>query len=120
MIADHPTGAQFARLDGSIGRFSYPSNLIGQIVYLKFPSINIVGGGLQSLASVPVYTYMFKGTRQTSSIVVSGSFTGRPTTNLALQSYLFAPPATLPSALSSRRLEPPASAACMWAAKPRR
>jgi Putative phage tail protein len=103
MIVDHPTGAQFARLDGSIGRFSYPSNMIGQIVYLKFPSINIVGGGLQSLASVPVYTYMVKGTGQTSSTVVSGSFTGRPTANLVLQSYVFAASATLPVGLSGSR-----------------
>src|SRR5712672_1269975 len=97
MIMDHPTGAQFARLDGSIARFSYPSNLIGQIVYLKFASINIVGGGLQSLASVPVYTYMVKGTGQTSSTVVSGSFTGRPTANLVLQNYVFATTVTVPA-----------------------
>jgi hypothetical protein len=103
MIVDHPTGAQFARLDGSIGRFSYPNNLIGQIIYLKFPSINIVGGGLQSLASVPVYTYMVKGTGQTSSTIVSGSFTGRPTANLVLQSYVFAASATLPAGLSGSR-----------------
>jgi hypothetical protein len=103
MIVDHPTGAQFTRLDGSIGRFSYPSNLIGQIIYLKFPSINIVGGGLQGLASVPVYTYMVKGTGQTSSTVVSGSFTGRPTANLVLQSYVFAASAILPAGLSGSR-----------------
>jgi hypothetical protein len=102
-IADHPAGTQFARLDGSIGRFSYPNNLIGQIIYLKFPSINVVGGGLQSLASVPVYTYMVKGTGQTSSTVVSGSFTGRPTANLVLQSYVFAAPATLPAELFGSR-----------------
>src|SRR6266404_972249 len=103
MIVDHPTGAQFARLDGSIGRFSYPNNLIGQIIYLKFPSINIVGGGLQSLASVPVYTYIVKGTGQTSATVVSGSFAGRPTANLVLQSCVFAASATLPAGLSGSR-----------------
>jgi len=70
---------------------------------LKFPSINIVGGGLQSLASVPVYTYMVKGTGQTSSTVVSGSFTGRPTANLVLQSYVFAASATLPAGLPGSR-----------------
>jgi hypothetical protein len=102
-IADHPTGAQFARIDGSIGRFSYPNSLIGQIVYLKFLSVNIVGGGLQSLASVPAYTYMVKGTGQASSTVVSGSFTGKPTANLVLQSYVFAASATLPAGLAGSR-----------------
>ena len=103
MIMDHPAGAQFARLDGSIGRFSYPNNLIGQIIYLKFPSLNIVGGGLQSLASVPVYTYMVKGTGQISSTVVSGSFTGRPTANLVLQNYVFATTVTVPAGFSGSR-----------------
>jgi hypothetical protein len=54
-ITDHPAGAPFVRLDGSVGRFPYPNSLIGQTVYLKFASLNIVGGGLQSLASVPAF-----------------------------------------------------------------
>jgi len=102
-IIDHPPGTLFARLDGSIGRFSYPSNLIGQTIFLKFASMNIVGGGLQSLASLPVYTYVVRGTGQASSIVVSGSFNGRPTANLVLQSYVFAAPMTLPAGLSGSR-----------------
>jgi hypothetical protein len=102
-IADHLTGAQFVRLDGSIGRFSYPNNYIGQIIYLKFTSTNIVGGGLQSLASVPAYTYTVKGTGLASSTVVSGSFSGKPTANLVLQSYVFAASATLPAGLSGSR-----------------
>jgi hypothetical protein len=102
-IIDHPAGTSFARLDGSIGRFSYPNNLIGQTILLKFASMNIVGGGLQSLASVPAYTYLVKGTGQTSSIVVSGSFNGRPSANLVLQSYVFAAPVTIPAGLSGSR-----------------
>jgi hypothetical protein len=70
---------------------------------LKFPSLNIVGGGLQSLASVPVYTYMVKGTGQISSTVVSGSFTGRPTANLVLQNYVFATTVTVPAGFSGSR-----------------
>jgi hypothetical protein len=93
----------FARLDGSIGRFSYPNTLIGQTIYLKFASVNIVGGGLQSLNSLPAYTYAVKGTGQASSIIVSGSFSGRVTTNLVLQSYVFAAPATVPAGLSGSR-----------------
>ena len=102
-IIDHPSGAQFVRLDGSIGRFSYPNSLIGQTVYLKFPSMNIVGGGLQSLASVPAYTYLIRGAGQASSTVVSGYYTGKPTTNLVLQSYVFAASVTFPAGLSGTR-----------------
>jgi len=64
---------------------------------------NIVGGGLQSLASLPVYTYLVKGTGQASSIVVSGSFNGRPAANLVLQSYVFAAPVTIPAGFSGSR-----------------
>jgi hypothetical protein len=93
----------FARLDGSIGRFSYQSSLIGQTIHLKFASMNIVGGGLQGLDSLPVYTYNVRGTGPASSIIVSGSFSGRPTANLVLQSYVFAAPATVPAGFSGSR-----------------
>src|SRR5271165_226650 len=102
-IIDHPPGTQFARLDGSIGRFSYPNSLIGQTIYLKFLSMNIVGGGLQSLASLPVYPYAVRGTGQTFSIIVSGSLSGRPTANLVLQSFIFTAPMPVPAGLSGSR-----------------
>jgi hypothetical protein len=70
---------------------------------LKFASMNIVGGGLQGLNSLPVYTYAINGTGQASSIIVSGSFSGRPTANLVLQSYVFAAPGTVPAGLSGSR-----------------
>lgn len=99
-IANHPAGTQFARLDASIGRFSYPNTLIGQTIYLKFPSMNIVGGGLQDLASVPAYTYTVAGIGQASSVVVSGSYHGKPTAGLVLQSYVFTAPMMIPAGLS--------------------
>jgi hypothetical protein len=102
-ITDHSPGTLFARLDGSIGQFSYPITLIGQTIYLKFASMNIVGGGLQSLNALPVYTYAVKGIGQASSVIVSGSFSGRPTANLVLQSYVFAAPGTVPAGLSGSR-----------------
>jgi hypothetical protein len=102
-ISDHPAGTAFCAIDGSIGRFSYPSNLIGQTIYLKFASTNIVGGGLQALASVPAYPYFIIGSGQASSIIASGSFSGRPTANLILQSFVFAGFVTLPAGLSGSR-----------------
>jgi len=102
-ISDHAAGTEFALLDGSVGRFSYPSNLIGQTIYLKFVSTNIVGGGLQTLASVPAYTYVIKGLGRASSIVLSGSFSGKPASNLILQSFVCASPVTLPSGFFGSR-----------------
>jgi hypothetical protein len=102
-IVDHPSGTKFARLDGSVGRFAYPNSLIGQTIYLKFASMNIVGGGLQSLTSLPEYPYVVAGTGQASSTIVSGSFSGRPASNLVLQSYVVATPVTVPTGLLGSR-----------------
>jgi hypothetical protein len=98
-IMDHPAGTQFARLDESIGRFSYPSSLVGQTFYLKFPSMNIVGGGMQSLDSVPAYSYVVKGTGQGTSNILSGSYNGAPAANLVLQRYVFATAVTFGAGL---------------------
>ena len=97
-IADHPAGAQFALLNGAIGHFSYPANLIGQTIYLKFVSLNIVGGGIQDLASVAVYTYTITGAGQETVTVVTGTFVnGKPTASLVLQRYVFATTVTFPA-----------------------
>ena len=85
-IGSHAAGAKFARLDQAIGRFPYPSTLVGQTIHLKFPSANLVGGGAQSLASVPAYTYTVTGSGMASvATTVSGSYTGPATPNLASQ-----------------------------------
>ena len=100
-IGSHAAGTQFARLDHAIGRFPYPSNLVGQTIYLKFPSANIVGGGAQSLASVPAYTYTVTGSGRASvTTTVSGSYTGSPTASLVIQRYVFADTVTFPAGLT--------------------
>ena len=100
-IGSHPMAAQFARLDQAIGRFPYPSTLIGQTIYLKFPSANIVGGGAQSLASVPAYTYTVTGSGKASvATTVSGSYTGPTTANLVVQRYVFAGIIIFPAGLT--------------------
>jgi hypothetical protein len=100
-IGSHLAGAQFARLDQAIGRFPYPSTLIGQTIYLKFPSANTVGGGAQSLASVPSYTYTVTGSGKASVMTtVSGSYAGSPTANLVIQRYVFAGTVTFPAGLT--------------------
>lgn len=100
-VADHPAGSQFALLDKAIGRFPYPGSLIGQTIYLKFVSFNIVGGGAQDLSSAPAYGYTITGAGQATVSVVTGTFlNGRPTANLIMQRYVFAGSVTFPTGLS--------------------
>ena len=60
-IASHAMGAQFARILGSTFSMEFPSNLIGDTFYFKFPSFNTFGGGLQSLSNCTVYSYTLTG-----------------------------------------------------------
>jgi len=100
-IVDHASGSQFALLNGAIGHFPYPANLIGQTIYLKFVSLNIVGGGIQDLASVPAYSYAITGAGQATTNVVTGTFVnGQPSANLVLQRYVFATAVTFPAGLA--------------------
>lgn len=100
-IAEHPVGSQFALLDKAIGHFPYPSNLVGQTIYLKFVSLNIVGGGTQDLSSVPAYTYTTTGAGRATVSVVTGTFlNGMPTAGLVLQRYVFATAVTFPVGLT--------------------
>src|SRR4029453_3702432 len=102
-ITDHPAGAPFVRLAGSVGPFPSPNRLTGQPFLFKFGSLDIVGGGLQSLASVSAFPYTIRGTGQASSTLVSGSYIGTPTANLVLQSYVFAAPVPFPAGFSGSR-----------------
>lgn len=98
--AIHPSGTQFARIDQSVGRFPYPNTLVGQTLYLKFLSFNIVGGALQNLAEVVSYTYTATGAGKASvSTTVSGSLTGVPTANEVMQRYVFAGTVAFPAGL---------------------
>ncbi len=61
-IEDHPSGSKYALITGgNIGRIPYPSGLVGQTVFLKFTSMNIVGGGGENLAGVTPYSYTILG-----------------------------------------------------------
>jgi len=100
VAANHPAGTQFARIDQSIGRFSYPGTVIGQTIFLKFLSFNIVGGALQNLPEVLPYTYTVTGSGKAAvSTTVSGSFTGTSSASLVVQRYVFAATVTFPAGL---------------------
>lgn len=60
-ITHAPVGASFARLDNQMFAVPYTPEQIGLTLYLKFPSFNIFDGGLQSVATVPFYTFQLIG-----------------------------------------------------------
>jgi len=100
IAASHPAGTQFARIDQSVGRFPYPSTLVGQTIFLKFLSFNIVGSAVQNLSEVPAYTYTATGSGKAAvSTTISGSFAGTSTANLVVQRYVFAGTVTFPVGL---------------------
>jgi hypothetical protein len=97
----HPAGTQFARIDQSVGRFPYPNTLIGQTIFLKFLSFNIVGGALQNLSEVLAYTYTATGSGKAAvSMTVSGSYSGTTPANLVVQRYVFAGKVMFPVGLA--------------------
>ena len=54
----HASGAQWARIDGSIFRIALGAGIEQQTVYFKFQSFNIYGKAMNSLASETAYTYV--------------------------------------------------------------
>jgi hypothetical protein len=55
--ASHVSGKAFTRVDAALARMVVPESRVGQLLYIKLVSVNIWGGGKQSLASVPAYTF---------------------------------------------------------------
>lgn len=51
-IASHSIGASFVRLDERIFKLAYTSAQKGTTIYVKLPSFNIYGGGLQDVSTV--------------------------------------------------------------------
>jgi len=59
--AAHSNGAGFARLDANIFKLPYDPSLVGKTIYLKFPSVNIYGGGVENITTLPAYSYAIGG-----------------------------------------------------------
>ena len=64
----HAAGERFARLDGAVFKLPFSANQIGQTIYIKFLSYNLVGAAGQSLADVEAYTYEITGSALTSPL----------------------------------------------------
>ncbi|HWK45135.1 MAG TPA: phage tail protein [Stellaceae bacterium] len=54
-VVNHVVGAQFARLDGSIFKYTLPAAYVGVPLYVKLTSFNIYGASEESLADVAIY-----------------------------------------------------------------
>jgi Putative phage tail protein len=79
-IGAHGAGARFARVgpndNASIWRYRYPTNFIGQSVYVKLQSFNTFGNKLQDLAELSPHTYTLSGAGSTTGwIRVADSIT---------------------------------------------
>jgi hypothetical protein len=53
----HASAKTFARVDAALARIVVPTARVGSLLYIKLVSVNLWGGGKQSLASVPAYTF---------------------------------------------------------------
>ncbi|MDD5247812.1 MAG: phage tail protein [Rhodocyclaceae bacterium] len=62
----HNAGAQFVRLDGAIFRYAVPAEWLGKPIYIKLPSFNVFGNGLESLAEVEAYAYTLAANKPAS------------------------------------------------------
>jgi len=56
------SGAGFCLLDAAILKYSLVGASVGQTIYFKFQSFNILGGGLQDLSTCTAYSYTVAGT----------------------------------------------------------
>jgi hypothetical protein len=60
-IGAHAAGASFARINGSVFQYSFPSKLVPQSFYVKLPAFNLFGQVLQDLADVSSFSYTTTG-----------------------------------------------------------
>ena len=56
-----PSGSSFVLLTGNLFEYTLPLADVGDTLYLKFQSFNIMGGGIQDLAACSVYVYSAAG-----------------------------------------------------------
>ena len=79
----HAIGSEFCRIDANV--FSYEANqfYIGQIIYFKFLSYNLWGGGIQTLDEVPAYNYTIQGSALITPLANPTGFCVYYTANIA-------------------------------------
>jgi hypothetical protein len=88
----HSSGSNFARFgpnDPSLFRYRYPSNFIGQTIYVKLPAFNIFGQHLQDLSILIADTYLLTGAGAVASVTVPMQYLGVPQAAQPITRYTF-------------------------------
>lgn len=67
-IGSHIAGTQFLRIDSAVFKYPFTADRIGLPYYIKLPSFNVYGGGIQNLADVDPITYNVVGSALQSSL----------------------------------------------------
>lgn len=67
-IGTHEVGTDFVRLDDTLFRIPFTADRVGSTLYIKLQSFNVFGGGVQSLADVPVVAYVITGAALTAPL----------------------------------------------------
>lgn len=63
-----PIGSPFVLLSGSLIEYAPPPGDIGDLLYLKFQSVNIFGAGIEDLSTCAVYSHTVAGTSVTGPV----------------------------------------------------
>lgn len=67
-IGTHEAGTDFVRLDDTLFKIPFTADRVGSTLYIKLQSFNFFGGGVQSLADVPVVAYVITGAALTAAL----------------------------------------------------
>lgn len=91
-INAHSSGSNFARFgpnDPSLFRYQYPSNFVGQTIYVKLPAFNTFGQSLQDLSGLTADTYSLTGAGAVATVNVPIQFLGIPQAGQPITRYTF-------------------------------
>jgi hypothetical protein len=91
-INAHSNGSNFARFgpnDPSLFRYQYPSNFVGQTIYVKLPAFNTFGQSLQDLSGLTADTYSLTGAGAVATVNVPVQFLGIPQIGQPITRYTF-------------------------------
>lgn len=94
------SGAQFLRIDPTTFQQALPPQYIGQTLYIKLVSFNIVGQTFETLADATAYTFVPSGSGlPVAYFPVAGTLTGLPTSSQVIQNYIFGQTVNFPAGL---------------------
>ena len=102
-IGAHNTGSQFARIDPSAGlfKYTYPANFIGQTIYFKFASFNLLAQEVEDLSTLTAYPYTLTGAGiNLPAYPVRGSQTGPTPASLEMGRFVVGATVMFPAAFS--------------------